>query len=1133
MNGNMTPEEKDTLSREKIVSEIDKNFFVEAGAGSGKTTMLVNRMVAMVEAGIPIERICAITFTKAAAGEFYDRFQKALSRRSLLRPENGVEGYAGDLQPSTPEKRARCEAALQNIDLCFMGTIDAFCARVLAEHPFEAGIPSDSRISSPEEVETIYRQQYVKISGGQWGKSLADLGRAFRALFWKPEEVFVEGAAVFMEHRDAHFNFKKPKVTDIGKHFAKERRELLSVLRFLSDHPELAYERKQNSRAAWEKLPRIIEKLERKWAYDFQGVINSLKGLKNLRLVPEALEHNAGVLADWFELGGERNGWLEFCEAGLGALLGKLGEYRYGISMAFLEACRPILEQAMRDKGCMTFFDNLYYLRNMLREDAKKGGGLIRYIYGKHSYFLIDECQDTNPLQTEIFFYLTAEHPVESWHRCVPRPGSLFIVGDPKQSIYRFRSADVASFQKTRELFEGKVGEILSLPRNFRSTRLLCEYFNRVFMKMLPDRTENQSPFEMIPLPEETKDEFQGIYTYTAYMGQAAADNPEETDPLQIARIIWTLVGNERFKLRGEGDQRPRQIQYGDIMVITQGKPALRPIMAKLDEFGIPTRVEGDVPFGSNEGLWEVYKIYAALADGDDGIALYGALTGRLLGLSEAEILRFKAEGGYLSLRSLTDRENCRKGVSKEILKKLELLKSMYDKAVNSSPAAVFSMVMDDLRIYRTVEADNLEVLYYTLELLRYGERSGLIVTLKDGRDYLERLLEGDADEERCLSLSENPDCVHMANLHKVKGLEAPVVILAAAGKVTPDPTIRIQHDDAGTEGYLFALPGPGEGFRRSNYFETSAYESEKTKEEAAQESELLRLIYVAGTRARNALILCSRIAGKKGSPPTWAPIMESDCRDFFAAFGQPDGMEPADSQTKESASALYEEAEKTCALNHRETEECTYSVKTPSFLRTASRMADEPEDGTIDGQVEEAPVPAPEGRKLSVLHKFPALLGTMTHRMMEMLVSARNQVDAAQAAGEIVREYRTSETAAYEKELSDALQQVAKRMCAGGYDQENGAPRDILSTLLDADEVFCEVPFCYRAKATEEEILGNGIMDVVYRKGNRWHIIDYKTNADGNDLDKRYEAQLDEYRKAFFAITGEEADARTYHIDI
>ena len=127
--------EMDTLSRNRIISVIGTNLFVEAGAGSGKTTMLVRRMVAMVEAGIEISRMCAITFTKAAAGEFYNRFQKMLIERSNPSLEWKDSSEPGQLPEPTEETRERCRTALQNIDLCFMGTIDAFCGMVLSEHP--------------------------------------------------------------------------------------------------------------------------------------------------------------------------------------------------------------------------------------------------------------------------------------------------------------------------------------------------------------------------------------------------------------------------------------------------------------------------------------------------------------------------------------------------------------------------------------------------------------------------------------------------------------------------------------------------------------------------------------------------------------------------------------------------------------------------------------------------------------------------------------------------------------------------------------------------------------------------------------------------------------------------------------
>ena len=105
--------------------------------------------------------------------------------------------------------------------------------------------------------------------------------------------------------------------------------------------------------------------------------------------------------------------------------------------------------------------------------------------------------------------------------------------------------------------------------------------------------------------------------------------------------------------------------------------------------------------------------------------------------------------------------------------------------------------------------------------------------------------------------------------------------------------------------------------------------------------------------------------------------------------------------------------------------------------------------------------------------------------------------------------------------------------MRAGGYAQSNGLPQDILGTLLSADEVYCELPFNYLDETVELRTVWNGVMDVLYRKDGQWHIVDYKTNADGSDLDTRYQNQLAAYVKALKATTGFSADAMTYHIDI
>ena len=641
-----------------------------------------------------------------------------------------------------------------------------------------------------------------------------------------------------------------------------------------------------------------------------------------------------------------------------------------------------------------------------------------------------------------------------------------------------------------------------------------------MFSKILKEETINQSKFEEIPLPDEKDDEFQGIYTYMAYTGSLEAEHPNETDPKQIAKIIETLVDNDKYKLRGLNDKELRTIRYDDIMVITYGKNKLGPIMTELDSRDIPIRVEGAVPFGENEALIELFKIYSAVSDADDAISLYGALTGKIIGFNKEDILTYRKNGGEVTLKSSFDTDSCKDKTVCFVASKINELKELYYQGQRLSPAALFTRILDDYRVYTVAKAENLEIVYYTLELLRNAEKSSLIVSLRDGAHYIERLINGESNQERCLSLNDGRDAVHMANLHKVKGLEAPIVILAGAIKFSNRVNRRIVHGDTGWEGYVFSLPNP-DSF--ASYFETAEMSDEKAAETAAGEAEKDRLIYVAATRARNTLIICDSIrkTGKsEGHQSIWKPIMEGK-PDFFTSIDRDTERPEVTRETVDSVT-LYEEAKKRCVLNDRKAENGTYTVENPSRLELLSKISED-QEGVADQ----------DDKKVSEAHKFPALLGTMAHKLMEMLVSTKNTVDVKDAVDEIIKEYRTPVIERYEKDLVKALTEVAEKMQNGGYEQTNGLPQDMLGTLLGADEVYCEVPFCYLEDSTEGKKLWNGIMDVVYCSGGKWHIIDYKTNADGKDLDTKYKNQLDAYIKAFKETTGNDADAFTYHLDI
>lgn len=383
--GNNEQIDIDSISRSRIISETSTNFFVEAGAGSGKTTMLVNRMVSMVEQGKDISKICAITFTKAAAGEFYERFQKILIERSNPNYSYVNHGYAGELPAPTDETRALCAKALENIDLCFMGTIDSFCNMVLSEHPSEAGIPSDATLMSDADAERFYKIAFVEICRGDYGIDLSDMAKSFATLYRNAEDVFVFSIKEIMDHRNVHFNFTPMSNIDAETEFKPIKKELVDAIEKLLAHEEIAYTNNKGSAEAWLNLSDAYKDIKKNWNINIGNVYWALKkidGLRTLKPVDEIGLSNGAVFEDHETRG--KYGWTDLL---VSPIKDKIDDFRYRVSMTFLLEAAKVLEKVTKEKGILTYFDYLLYLRDTLLKDAMAEGRLIEYIYNRHSFF--------------------------------------------------------------------------------------------------------------------------------------------------------------------------------------------------------------------------------------------------------------------------------------------------------------------------------------------------------------------------------------------------------------------------------------------------------------------------------------------------------------------------------------------------------------------------------------------------------------------------------------------------------------------------------------------------------------------------------------------------------------------------
>jgi len=1081
----MTILEQDTLARERIKQEIERNFFVEAAAGSGKTTSLVDRMTAMVGAGIDVSKICAITFTKAAAKEFYSRFQAKLMQYSR--------------EESDETRRTRYAEALRNIDLCFMGTIDSFSNMLLHEHPVDAGIPSETVVCAESDAQTAYLAEYVRIKHGGYGQELLTKYEQFCAVQEKPDEAFARLIGTFTARREADFVFRAPDDMDVNTRFTNWKNRLVRTLDYLCEHPEYVSDLK-TVQQIYESVPKHREILREHWNHKISPVLSSLKALTGLRLgknmTPDSIGAEYPEIFDAHENAkGKRDYYcLNLAESDAYTALKKV---QYAATMDFLVSASAAISDEICRKGTMTFHDALLLLRNTLRHDAANGGRLIRHIAKRHGYYLVDEFQDTDPLQAEVVFYLAAQEPQPDWTACVPRSGALFIVGDPKQSIYRFRGADVASFLRVRSIFEHGAGEVLTLSRNFRSTVKLQTMFNDVFPDMLEEIENVQSGYHPIPFDAAKTDTVTtGIYTYPVLFDRKLVDEGE-----QIAAVIRRLIGNPAIKLK-DG----KSPQFRDIMIITYRKGKIAAIAKQLTAAGIPVHVEGKINLAECPALNAAVDLIAAVSAPADAMSVYGALISAAFCISHEMIRDYCSLGGKLSIFCDNEEVLMQYPAIRNAIERIKIYTSF---ARNTDSAALLQKITEGEKLLAKTGSASLEYYCYAVELLREKESAGEILNLADAAEYLRKLLTA-SGEERCVSLSPDDNRVHIANLHKVKGLQAPIVILAEPNAKDFDPDLRQVHDPEKTECRVFKLQYTNpETHSKITYAETDQFSSDWLDESQCMTAEKERLLYVAATRAESILIIgdSSNTKGEPCSGNPWRPFLRTADGSVHACIAD-NPVEIAAPETVPNGFDLYKQAEEKSLLNDTSVCDATYSILRPSQMKLKPITADDAED-------------APEREPID---RNAALTGTLVHRLMECIVSGGVPADADALISAILRDFDTDGNL-----YRPLLRKVFDAMTHGGYPQEGDVPADLLAVLRQADEVYCEVPFCQKRGSG----IVHGVIDLLYRTGDVWRIIDYKTNAERKQLAEKYAAQLAAYTEAVREIVGVEALAGIYHLDV
>lgn len=1034
----------DDSSRNKIINDIDKNFFVVANAGSGKTSILVNRMVAMVEAGKDISKICAITFTKAAATEFLDRFQQKLRERENV-PDTYVAKYPGDLGSSSPAKRDRCKNALKNINQCFLGTIDAFCNQVLSEFPLDAQIPSSSSVITEEEEMQAYLKEYTAISRNSTS-SIYPLFKNFNTLNRNAEKIFSSAIRDVINASSLKVQFTDPTkpFTDMFNDI-KARYEATiidDIDELLSCEPDVVAEPKFIN--AFANFKKNASRLKASWTeYNFVNLIDDI-----YKLVKE-LRFNSNTKTSIILFQSMKSGKAYYFEPNgnpFDDLLIEINNIKYYYSIEFLLTVSQLVRIKLKNEGKLTFNEYLLTFREMLINDMKNDMNIIKHIRSKYSYFLIDESQDTSPFQTELFLLLTSKVKALKKEDCKPIPGSLFILGDPKQSIYRFRGADVPSYLNTKDLFD-KVfdkseNDVLLMTKNFRSTDLLINYFNDVFGDM-----DNYYPIPVIANTNGTS----GLYKYSNYVD-----------------VIKEMIDNVKYKVEVKvGDKtETRAPKFKDFLIITKSKKnAHDPIIKTLKENNIPCYVEGEFSISDTDAIKAIHAIFNYIVN------RYNSYSGALYDLLASPIFNMKYEQVIGMKKDALPKEE------KEYFEKIEELSEI------DNPIILFNKILTSIELFKHVDFSNMEYAYFVYEALKDAYNSMRVSSNLDALKFIEDFIS--KKQERAMTMDFKPNAVKIANLHKVKGLEAPIVILVKAG--TGNPNLTIRNDYLNNESYIIQTGGV-EGNYGTNYtIKTDAFptEAELEKNEANAENERLR--YVAATRARSYLFIDDSARGS-----FWKPLVNTSFKEF--KFEKDHVANPDETNIADECNHI--------SIGFDSSN--TYEIKTPSKLELTKVKSKY--DDSLDDNYENLDA---------------RLKGTIIHRLMELIVTSKFALSKTNLIETIKSEYSISDD-----EYIKILNKVYDTMTSGGYEQANKREKDLFSILKKAN-CFCELPFSYK----NGKDIWYGNIDLLYELDGKWYIVDYKTNFESSGLDKEYENQLKAYKDALKEIHNIDADAYIYHI--
>lgn len=967
----------DHEARHRALTDHGATLLVEAGAGTGKTSLLAGRLAMLLASGVDPRGIVAITFTELAAGELRARVDDFVRR--LLSGE-----IPRSLEPALPDglspaQRDHLVAAAERVDELTCTTIHGFCYQLIRPYPVEARLDPGARVMDANEAVLTHAtlsEQWLREeleAESEATSPLADL------ILRDPRAGMEQLTALGLflrDHRTARAaNGPDPEAARAA--FAKAVRDFASWLHDVEARTGVVEQATVDTVSDFERMAAFFEgagpapltyaallgAAEPPRTGDMRANAYGLKKYRRKGKWQAAAKSVGLAKAEADRLNAEATALYDAVSESLASLLEAVSAALLPPLVAEFEILEQRYADLKRSAALLDFDDLLHHARDLLAQRPDVRDALAQ----RYTHVLVDEFQDTDPLQAEILFLLCGEgEEGTTWSERTLRPGQLFVVGDPKQAIYRFRRADIATYLRVRDALEAQApGHCLEIRANFRSTAPVLDFVNAGFAA--PLSAPGQPGFAALAATvADTAHELPGA---TALDVEAPAPDPSVEDlrraeAARVAEACASLLGRLPVR-RDEGRVEP--CRPGDIALLAPVGTDLWLFEHELERAGIPIAPRAGKGLYRQQEVQDLIALVRVLADARDTLALGALLRGPLVGLTEEELLDLtlalpldpERPDWRPRLRLWTEPDSVAHPVAREVLSSLQGLART---ARGSTPFDVLHAALEALRVRALLrlrhgpDADRaLANVDTVLELSRLYSVQGLKAL---ARDLMRAWREADREVEGAPDFE--ADAVQLLTIHGAKGLEWPVVIVINTLARVQRPSGLLHRRDDDTVHGCIAGEAP------------AAYSALRASEDAEASRERTRLWYVACTRARDLLVL-----PRHAQPPASSWLSEAP----FDLQVLPPLVLPAGPQETRVAGDAARENEQTAEVFAAEGERIAERAASTRWIQPSRHEQGEPEELAREPASEDL-VQAPTNVRGS------AARGTVLHKLMEEILT-------------------------------------------------------------------------------------------------------------------------------------------------